>query len=111
MLWCGLLVAIRMRIGLRGDVVICVDMDFCAGFIRVGGGSWGRRSSTTDTYSRDGLGNVYHFRDLALSVLEIVDGDNGILTFVVVVMVDKRVVQLVVRMSNSASAKEDREKD
>ena len=99
-----------MRIGLRDDVVICVDMDFCTGFIEVGG-SWGRRSSTSDTYSRDRLGNVYHFRDLALSVLEILDGDNRILTLVVVVMVGKRVVQLVVRMSNSASAEEDREKD
>lgn len=97
-----------MGIGLRGDVVICVDMDFCTGF---GGGSWGRRSSTTDTYSRDRLGNVYHFRDLALSVLEILDGDNRILTLVMVVMVGERVVQLVVRVSNSASAEEDREKD
>ena len=84
-----------MRIGLRGSMVVCFDLD-----------SWGRRSSISDIDSGERLGNVYHFRDLTLSVLEIIDGDDRILTLVLVV-VGKRVVQLVVRMSNGASAEED----
>lgn len=84
-----------MRIGLRGDMVICIDLD-----------SWGRRGITSDIDSSNCLGNVYHFRDLTLSILEIIDRDDGVLALVVLV-VGKRVVQLVVRMSNGASAEED----
>lgn len=90
----GLPIAIWVRIGLRRSMEVCIDLD-----------SWGRRSSTSDINSSDRLGDVYHFRDLTLSVLEIVNGDDRILTLVVVV--GKRVVQLVVRMSNGASAEED----
>ena len=104
MLRCGLPIAIRMRIGLRGNVVICVDMDHCSSFIGLGGGRWSRRSGTSLIDGSDSLCNVYHFGDLTLSVLEIVDGDDRVLTLVVVV--GKRVVQLVVRMSNGASAEE-----
>lgn len=82
-------------------MVICVDMDFCTGFVD---GSWARRSSTSGIDGSDSLCNIYHFGDLTLSVLEIVDGDDWILTLMVVV--GKRVIQLVVRMSNGASAKE-----
>lgn len=89
--------------GWCGDVVICIDMDF-TGFNGLGG--WARRWSTSSIDSFDSLCDVYNFRDLALSILEIVDGDDRVLTLVVVV-VSKRVVQLVVGMSDGASAEED----
>lgn len=104
MLWCGLLIATGMRIGFCGDVVICIDMDFGTSFNGLGG--WARRRSTSSIDGSDSLCNVYHFRDLALSILEILNGDDRILTLVVVV-VCKRVVQLVVGVSNGASAEED----
>ena len=88
---------------------IGIDMDFCTGFIGLGDGSCARRSSTSSIDGSDSLCNVYHFRDLPLSVLQIIGGDDGVLTLVVVM--GKRVVQLIVRMGNGASAEKDREKD
>lgn len=94
-----------MGVDLRRDVVICIDMDCCTGFMRLDGGSCGWRSSTSDVDGSDSLCNIHHLSDLTLSVLEIVDGDDRVLTLVVVV--GKRIVWLVVRMSNGASAEED----
>ena len=91
-----------MRVGLRGGVVICIDW-YCSA------GSRARRRSTSDVNCSDSLCNVYNFGDLTLSVLEIINGDDWVLTLVVVV--GKRIVQLVVRMSNGASAEEDRENE
>lgn len=98
-----------MRVGLRGVVVISIDWYCSAGFVGLGGGSWARRRSTSDINSSDSLCNVYNFGDLTLSVLEIINGDDWVLTLVVVV--GKRIVQLVMRMSNGASAEEDRENE
>ena len=84
-------------------MIICFDIDLCSCLNWFGGSSWGGRSRTASIDCSHSLYNVYHFSNLALGVLEILDGNDWVLTLVV--MVDKRIVQLVVRMSNGAGAK------
>ena len=95
-----------IRIGLPTDVIICFDIDFCSGFHRLGSRRWARRRGTASVDGDHSLYNIEHFGHLTLSILEILRGDDWVLTLVLVV-VGKRIVQLVVRVSNGAGAKED----
>ena len=92
---------------LRGSVVICLDID-CTGLDGLGGGSRSRagsRSTSSDKDGGHGFDDVHHFGDLALSIFEILDVHDFHFTLVMVMC--KRIVQLEVRMSDDASAKEE----
>lgn len=91
------------------DVIISFDIDFGSCFNRFGGSRRGGRRRSASIDCCHSLHKVYFLGSLTLSIFEILDGNDLALTLVV--MVGKRIGQLVVRMSNDARAKEHWEKE
>ena len=100
----GLHVAVGESIGLGLNMIICFDIDFWSCLDRWSGRNCSGRRSTANVDCRHSLYNVQYLGSLTLSILEILDRNELVLT--PMVRVGKRVVQLIVRMSNDARAKE-----